>query len=91
MLLFLLSHLLVLLRSLDVEDVVTSDQHLPEVPSLGPVNELLCVGQLEVHVAVGGHQKSFENLDSRQTLRSGKLYPLCIRDPTSASPSRTSR
>ena len=91
MLLFLLSHLLVLLRSLDVEDVVTSDQHLPEVPSLGPVNELLCVGKLEVHVAVGGHQKSFENLESRQTLRSGKLYHLCIRDPTSASPSRTSR
>lgn len=40
----------------DVEDVVTPDQDLPEVTSLSPVNVLLGVGQLEVHVAVCGNQ-----------------------------------
>ena len=40
----------------DVEDVVTPDQDLPEVASLSPVNVLLGVGQLEVHVAVCGNQ-----------------------------------
>ena len=40
----------------DVEDVVTPDQDLPEVASLSPVNVLLGVGQLEVHVAVCSNQ-----------------------------------
>lgn len=42
----------------DVEHVVAPDQNLPEVAGGGPVYELLSVGQLEVHVAVGGHQEA---------------------------------
>ena len=53
----LVPHAVILLGGPDVEDVVAPDQHLAQVPGGGAVNELLGVGELQVHVAVSGHQE----------------------------------
>ena len=53
----LVPHAVILLGGPDVEDVVAPDQHLAQVPGGGAVDELLGVGELQVHVAVGGHQE----------------------------------
>ena len=47
----------ILFSSSDVEDVVAPNQHLPQVASAGPIDELLGVRQLEVHVPVAGDQE----------------------------------
>ena len=53
----LVPHAVILLGGPDVEDVVAPDQHLAQVPGGGAVDELLGVGELQVHVAVRGHQE----------------------------------
>merc|ERR1719150_2557503 len=42
----------------DVEHIVAAHQNLSQVSSAGAVDELLSVGQLQVHVPVRGHQES---------------------------------
>merc|ERR1719234_1833495 len=42
----------------DVQHIVATDQHLSQVSSAGAVDELLGVGQLQVHVAVRGDQEA---------------------------------
>merc|ERR1719193_130067 len=42
----------------DVQHIVASDQNLSQVSSAGAVDELLGVGQLQVHVSVRGDQEA---------------------------------
>ena len=44
----------------DIEDIVGTDQHLPQTAGAVVVDVLICVGQMEVHVLVGGHEVALE-------------------------------
>lgn len=47
-----------LIRLADPKDIVTADQNLAEGTGAGAADELLCVGQLDVHIEVDGDESA---------------------------------
>uniref|UniRef100_A0A7G3AGR6 Putative secreted protein n=1 Tax=Lutzomyia longipalpis TaxID=7200 RepID=A0A7G3AGR6_LUTLO len=50
---------IVVIYATDVQDVVAADENLTEITCILTINVFLSVGQLQVHVAVHGHEVSF--------------------------------
>jgi len=48
--------ILFLRHSSQIQNVVTADQHLPEIAGKLPINPLLRAGKLKIHVRIDGHQ-----------------------------------
>lgn len=50
--------IIIFLDTSDIQNIVASNEDFAEIAGASAVNELLGGGQLQVHVAVGGHQKA---------------------------------